>query len=103
MILCEVMRLPAIDILRFNILPLEAKKCYKFKEIWIPLLLVPQLYKSKLTVKFEGETVEMSDKEEDILITGFLDPVKNLSMVPSYSQAAEDQRMEKEIAGAAEQ
>ena len=33
----------AEDIIHFNKLPLAAKKCHKFKEIWLPLLSVPQL------------------------------------------------------------
>ena len=37
----------AEDIIYFNKLPLAAKKCHKFKEIWLPLLSVPQLCKHK--------------------------------------------------------
>ena len=52
----EVVVSLAEDIIHFNKLPLAAKKCHKFKDIWLPLLSVPQLCKSKLTVKFQGET-----------------------------------------------
>ena len=72
----------AADIIHFDKLPLAAKKCHKFREIWLPLLSVPQLCKANLTVTFKGETVEVSDSDGNILITGFLDPIKGLFMVP---------------------
>lgn len=62
----------------------------------MPLLSVPhvpQLCKSKLTIKYKGETVEVSDKDSNILITDFLDPVKNLFMVSINGVAEEQQRM----------
>ena len=31
------------DVIYFNKLPLAVKKCHKFKEIWLPLLSMPQL------------------------------------------------------------
>ena len=33
----------AEDIIHFNKLPLATKKCHKFKEIWLPLLSLPQI------------------------------------------------------------
>ena len=84
-----VMKLLAKDIIYFDKLPLAAKKCYKFKEIWLPLLSAPQLCKAKLTVTFKGERVEVSDSDGNILITGFLDPVKGLFLVPIDDRATE--------------
>ena len=84
----------AEDVIQFNKLPLAAKKCHKFKEIWLPLLSLPQLCKNKLTVTFTGETVEVSDSDGNILITGFLDTVKNLFIVP-IDDNAEEQRVKK--------
>ena len=72
----------AEDIIRFNKLQFTAKKCHKFKEICFPLLSVPQLCKNKLTVIFKEETVEISDNDGNILITGYLELVKILFMVP---------------------
>ena len=95
----EVMTSLATDIINFNNLPLAAKKCHKFKEIWLPLLSIPQLCKSKLTVAFKEETVDISNSEGDVLITGFLDPVKDLFMVP-IDDEAEQQRMTSGFAGA---
>ena len=86
----------AEDIIHFNKLPLAAKKCHKFKEIWLPLLSVPQLCKSKLTVTFKGETVEISDSDGNTHITGFLDPVKDLFMIP-IDDDAEEQRVKEPI------
>ena len=43
---------------------------------------------------FKGETVEISDSNSDILITGYLDPVKDLFMVPIDGVVAEKQRVE---------
>ena len=77
------------EIIYFDKLPLAAKKCHKFKEIWLPLFLVPQLCKAKLTVTFKGETVKFSDSDGNILITGFLDPVKGLFLVPIDNRAVE--------------
>ena len=96
----EVMVSLAEDIIRFNSLPLTAKKCHKFKEIWLPLLSVPQLCKSKLTVTFKGETVEISDIIGNILIAGFLDPVKDLFMI-LIGNDAEEQRVKEMIRFAA--
>ena len=94
----------ATDIIKFNNLPLAAKKCHKFKEIWLPLLSVPQLCKSKLTVTFKGETVEISNSEGEVLITGYLDPAKDLFMVPIYDDDdAKPQRVTSGFAGAAGQ
>ena len=98
----EVMTSLATDIIKFSNLPLAAKKCHKFKEIWLPLLSVPQLCKSKLTVTFKGETVEISNSEGDVLITGFLDPAKDLFMVP-IDDDDEQQRVTSGFAGAADQ
>ena len=67
----EVMVSLAKDIICFNKIPLAAKKCHKFKGIWLPLLSVPQLCKNKLTVTFKGETVDVSDSDSNILITKF--------------------------------
>ena len=89
----EVMTSLAIDIIKFSNLPLAAKKCHKFKEIWLPLLSVPQLCKCKLTVTFKVETVEISNSEGDVLITGFLDPTKDLFMVPIDDDDGEQQRV----------
>ena len=89
----------ATDIIKFNNLPLAAKKCRKFKKIWLPLLSVPQLCKGKLAVTFKGETVEISNREGDVLITGFLDPVKDLFMVP-IGDEAEQQRVTSGFDGA---
>ena len=77
----------AKDIIYFNKLPLPVK----FKEIWLPLLSVPQLCKNKLTVTFKGDTVEVSDSDSDSngLITGFLDPMKGLFMVLIDDRAEE--------------
>ena len=44
----EVINSLATDIICFNNLPLAAKKCHKFEEIWLPLLSVPQLFKANL-------------------------------------------------------
>ena len=93
----------ATDIIKFNNLPLAAKKCHKFKEIWLPLLSVPQLCKSKLTVTFKGETVEISNSEGEVLITGYLDPEKDLFMVPIDDDDVEPQRVTSGFAGAASQ
>ena len=79
----------AKDIIYSNTIPLAAKKRHKFKEIWLSLLSVPQLYKSKLTVTFEGETVEVSDSDGIILITIFWDPVKDIFMIPIGDNAKE--------------
>ena len=85
------------DIIHFNSPPLEAKKCHKFKEIWILLLSVPQLCKSKFTVTFKEEIVKIRDSDENILITGFLDPMKVLFIVPidDVSADTKKQRVEK--------
>ena len=56
------------------------------------VLSVPQLCKSKLTVAFQGETVEISNSEGDTLITSFLNPVKDLFIVP-IDDDAEQQRV----------
>ena len=90
----------ATDNIKFSNLPLAAKKCHKFKEIWLPLLSVPQLCKSKLTVTFKGETVEISNSVGDVLITGFLDPTKDLFKVP-IDNDAEQQRVASGFAGVA--
>ena len=82
----------AKDSIHFNKLPLAVKNCHKFKEIWLLLLSVPQLCKSKTTVIFRGETVEISNSDGNILITGFLDPVKDLFMIP-IDDNAEEQRV----------
>lgn len=84
-----VMKSLAKDIIYFDKLHLAAKKCHKFKAIWLPLFSVPQLCKQKLTVTFKGETVEVSDSDGNILITGFLDPVKGLFLVPINDRATE--------------
>ena len=82
--------LPRISFTLINFLLLQ--NCHKFKEIWLPLLSVPQLCKNKLTVTFKGETVEVSDSDGNVLITGFLDPVKGLFMAP-IDDLAEEQRV----------
>ena len=65
---------------------------------------VPQLYKSKLIVTFKGETVEISNSEGDVLITGYLDPAKDLFMVPTDDDDdVEPQRVTLGFAGAAGQ
>ena len=84
------------DITKFNSLPLAAKKCHKFKEIWLPLLSVPQLCKSKLTVTFKGEAFEISDSDGNILITGFLDPEKDLFVI-SIDNDAKGQRVKEPV------
>ena len=92
-----VMESLAEDIIYFDKLPLAAKKCRKFKEIWLPLLSVPQLCKAKLTVTFKGETVEVSDSDDTVLITGLLDPEKVLFLVPIDDCAAEQRVKEREL------
>ena len=91
-----VMESLAEDIIYFNKLPLATKKCHKFKEIWLPLLSVPQLCKAKLTVIFKGETVEVSDSDGNVLVTGFLNPVKGLFLVPIDDRAAKQRVKEQE-------
>ena len=93
----------ATDIIKFSNLLLAAKKCRKFKEIWLPLLSVPQLCKSKLAVTFKSETVEISNSEGEVLITGYLDPAKDLFMVPIDDDDVEPQRVTSGFAGAAAQ
>ena len=51
---------------------------------------------------FKGETVKISNSEGDVLITGFLDPVKDLIMVP-IDDDAEQQRVASGFAGTASQ
>ena len=46
-------------------------------------------------MKFEGKTVEVSDMDSTILITGYLDPVKNLFVVTCGSEAAEKQKVQR--------
>ena len=82
----------AADIIYFDKLPLAAKKCHKFREIWLPLLSVPQLCKANLTVTFKGGTVNVSDDDGNILITGFLDPINGLFLVP-LDDRTEEQRV----------
>ena len=76
------MILLAEDIIHFNKFQFTTKKCHSLKKIWLPLLSVPQLCKSKLTVTFKRETVEISDSDGNIIITGYPNPVKDLFMVP---------------------
>ena len=57
------------DIIHFNKLSLAVKKCHKFKKIWLSLLSMPILCKSKLTVTLKGKTVEASDNNGNIHIT----------------------------------
>lgn len=52
--------------------PIGRKKCHKFKDKWLPLLSIPQLCKTKLTVKFKGEIVKVSDNDGNRLIQDFL-------------------------------
>ena len=66
-------------IICFNKLTLAAKKCNKFKEIWLLLLSIPQLCKSKLTMSFKGETAKISDSDRNIFIPGYLDPAQCVS------------------------
>ena len=49
---------------------------------------------------FKGETVEISDSNSDILITGYLDPVKDLFMVLIDGVVAKEQRVASGFAGA---
>ena len=58
--------------------------------------------KGKLIVTFKGGIVENSNNKGDILITGFLDPVKDLFMVP-IDNDAEQQRVTSGFTGAASQ
>ena len=51
---------------------------------------------------FKGETVEISNSEGDILVTGFLYPVKDLYMVP-IDDEDEQQRVTSGFAGAIDQ
>ena len=60
---------------------------------------MPQLCQNKLTVTFKGETVEVSDSDGNVLITGFLDPVEDLFMVPINDCAEEQKVKEKESLG----
>ena len=94
-----VMKSLAEDIIYFDKLPLAAKKYHKFNEIWLPLFSVPQLCKVKLTVTFKGETVDVSDNDGNILITGFLDPVKGLFLVPINNHATEQRVKHRETSG----
>ena len=57
---------------------------------------MPQLCKAKLTVTFKGETVEVSDSDGNILITGFLDPIKGLFLVPIDDRATEQRAKRRE-------
>ena len=84
-----VMESLAEDIIYFDKLPLAAKKCHKFKEIWLSLLSVPQLCKAKLTNTFKGETVEVSDSDGNVHITGYHELVKGLFLVPINDRATE--------------
>ena len=79
----------AKDIIYFDKLPLAAKKCHKLNEMWLPLLSVPQLCKANLTVIINGETLEVSDSDGSILITGFLDLINDLFLVPINDRAKE--------------
>ena len=51
---------------------------------------MPPLCKNKLTVTFKGETVEVNDNDGNVLITGFIDPLKDLFRV-SINNCAEEQ------------
>ena len=67
---------------------------------------VPQLCKNKLSVTFKGQTVKVSNSNGNALITGFLDPVKYLFMVPINNRAEKRKAREKEspmFAGTANQ
>ena len=80
----SVMRAVATDHLDLRALPIAARKAHKFRtdEIAIPLISVPQLCESNMTVLFSKNTVTVKDSTGKQVLEGKRDTNKNLFMVP---------------------
>ena len=80
----SVMRAVATDQLNIRALPIAAKRAHKFKndEISLPLISVPQLCDSNMTVHFTKSKVTVVNDTGKTVLEGNRDPVQNLYMVP---------------------
>eukprot|EP00536_Pseudo-nitzschia_multiseries_P015490 jgi/Psemu1/42781/gm1.42781_g len=68
-------------------LPLEARRCHKFDEVELPLVLVPKLCSNGCHVEFSNDDVAVISPTQQIILTGQRDPLRNLYMVPLHQPA----------------
>eukprot|EP00532_Pseudo-nitzschia_australis_P000442 CAMPEP_0168189478 /NCGR_PEP_ID=MMETSP0139_2-20121125/16376_1 /TAXON_ID=44445 /ORGANISM="Pseudo-nitzschia australis, Strain 10249 10 AB" /LENGTH=177 /DNA_ID=CAMNT_0008112333 /DNA_START=527 /DNA_END=1056 /DNA_ORIENTATION=- len=76
------MQATARDILAIPELPESARGCHKFKDIHLPLISVPKLCRAGCKVQFSKTKVDVTSQSRQHLITGILDPMRNLYMFP---------------------
>ena len=76
-----LMRSVAADIIKLAQLPLEARRCLKFKEITLPLLSVGQFCQHGMEVTFTKDDVTVRNQQGLIVLTGHRDPIRNLYLV----------------------
>ena len=77
-----LMRSVVANIIKLAQLPLEARRCLKFKEITLPLLSVGRFCQQGMEVTFTKDKVTVCNQQGLIVLTGRRDPVRNLYLVP---------------------
>lgn len=78
----SIMRAVATDKLRLEALPNNARECYKFTDITLPLVSVPQLCDSDMDVHFTKTSVTVACTTGEMILEDHRDLLRNLYMVP---------------------
>ena len=78
----NVMRSVATDRFPLKGVPADARRCYKFKEVSLPLVSVEKLCVHGMKVHFDEHHVKVYNKNNKLLLVGHRDPLRNLYMIP---------------------
>jgi len=85
------MQATATGVVAIPQLPKTARGCHKFKDIHLPLISVPKLCQAGCNVNFSKSKVDVTSHSGEYLITGVMDPTRNLYVFPIPDHASETQ------------
>ena len=78
----EVMRSVATDRFPLAGVPAGARRCYKFRQVSLPLVSVGKLCVHGMKVHFDEHHVKVYNQANKLLLVGHRDPLRNLYMIP---------------------
>jgi len=82
------MQATATGVVAIPQLPKTARGCHKFKDIHLPLISVPKLCQAGCKVNFSKAKVDVTSHSGEHLLTGVMDPIRNLYMFPIPDRAS---------------
>ena len=87
------MRSVAIDQFPLKGVPADARRCYKFKEVSLPLVSVGKFCIHGMKLHFGEHNVKVHNKDNKILLVGYCDPLRSLYMIPIEDNNVSQERV----------